>query len=132
MFLTNECDYAMRVIRALANGTKRTVKEIASEENIPERFAYKIIRKLRLAGYVRVTNGRFGGVSLRQPLETITLANLMNAIDSERYLNICLGNNSECVFKDNVSRKCAIHQELLRIQNLLMSALSSKTMDAML
>ena len=50
MFITRECDYAVRVIRALAGESRLSVSEICEKESITAPFAYKILKKLQEAG----------------------------------------------------------------------------------
>ena len=42
MLFTKESDYAIRVIRALQDGGKKTIKELCELEQIPSAFGYKI------------------------------------------------------------------------------------------
>lgn len=132
MFLTKECDYGVRVIRALADGKKKTVENIAKEEDIPKKYAYKIIKKLEKGGYVHSIRGRDGGYRLIKPLNTFTLVDVVVAVDSRRYVNECLREESTCQFKESPDRPCTVHVELSRLQDLIISELNSKTMDQVL
>ena len=49
MLITRECDYAVRVVRALAPGKRMSVGEICEKESITAPFAYKILKKLQKA-----------------------------------------------------------------------------------
>lgn len=129
MFLTKECDYGVRVIRALADGTKKTVEAIAIEEDIPKKYAYKIVKKLENGGYVASMRGRGGGYRLCKPLDTFTLVDIVLAVDSKRYVNECMREESNCQFKNHPERPCAVHKELNRLQDLIVAELSIKTMD---
>ena len=53
MFITRECDYAVRVIRALAGESRLSVNEICEKESITAPFAYKILKKLQKSKIVR-------------------------------------------------------------------------------
>ena len=132
MFLTKECDYGVRVIRALSDGSKKTVDIIASEQHIPKKYAYKIVKKLERGGYVCSIRGRGGGYRLHKPLNTFTLVDVVVAIDPTRYVNDCLREESSCVFKHNTDEKCLVHIELARLQDLVISSLNAKTMDQVL
>lgn len=46
MLFTKESDYAIRVIRALQDGGKKTIKELCELEQIPSAFGYKILQKM--------------------------------------------------------------------------------------
>ena len=132
MLLTKECDYGIRVIRALADGNKKTVELIATEEQIPPKYAYKIVKKLEQAGFVQSTRGRSGGYRLHKPLNSFNLVDVVLAIDSHRYVNECLRADSTCTFKTNPDQLCTVHIELKRVEILLISELGSKTMEEVL
>ena len=129
MLLTKECDYGVRAIRALRSGDKMTVKDICDKEHIPGQYAYKILKKLELARLVKGFRGRDGGYQLIKPLESITLLEIVSAIDNNLYLNECLREGVECAFKDRRHENvCSVHLELDRIQSVLTSELRRKTM----
>ena len=61
MIVTRETDYALRILRALEEGRSMTAGELAEEEELPQKFAYKILKKLHKAGYIRIRRGASGG-----------------------------------------------------------------------
>ena len=52
MLITRETDYALRILRSLAQGSCLTVGELAEKETLPLKFTYKIIKKLEKAGII--------------------------------------------------------------------------------
>ena len=132
MLLTRECDYGVRVVRALASGSKKTVDTIAAEELIPKKYAYKIIKKLEKAGIVQSLRGRSGGYLLLKSLDIISLLDIVSAVDANRYINECIKDDSLCPFKDHPTKTCSVHKEIERLQNLLEKELKSKPMSAIL
>ena len=128
MFLTKECDYGVRIIRTLADGTKKTVEAIAMEEDIPKKYAYKIVKKLEVGGFVSSMRGRGGGYRLHRPLDTFSLVDIVATLDAKRYVNECLREGSTCKFKG----ACTVHKELDRLQTLIMAELSTKSMAEVL
>ena len=59
--ITRETDYAIRLLRTLADEERHTAAEAAERELVPQPFAYKILKKLSKAGLVEVTPaGRSG------------------------------------------------------------------------
>ncbi|EJW97024.1 rrf2 family protein (putative transcriptional regulator), partial [gut metagenome] len=64
MFITRECDYAVRVIRALGGEARLSVGEICERESITAPFAYKILKKLQKAELVKGYRGVHGGYSM--------------------------------------------------------------------
>ena len=132
MFLTKECDYGVRVIRALSDGEKKTVETIATEQHIPKKYAYKIVKKLERGGFVHSIRGRGGGYRIQKSPDTFTLVDIVVAIDPERYVNECLRGESTCSFKNNPDGQCLVHTELAQVQELIISTLSAKTMAQIL
>jgi len=122
MFLTNECDYGIRIIRALASGEKSTAEEICAAESIPGQFAYKILKKLERAGWLRSSRGRDGGYWLVVPPDKLTVYDVVTSIDSNLFINECLRDEKTCV-RNHPSHPCAMHDELERIQNALVAEL---------
>ena len=64
MLISRETDYALRILRALSDGKKRSIEEICSLEATPKQFAYRIIKKLETAGWIIITRGAEGGCRL--------------------------------------------------------------------
>ena len=131
MFLTKECDYGVRIIRALSCGEKRIVESICEEEHIPGQYAYKILKKLERAGLVQSVRGRNGGYRLHKPLPQITLLDIVTAIDSNLYVNECLREGHDCV-NNRPDSPCTVHIELERVQQAVQDHLSENSMQVLI
>ena len=131
MFLTKECDYGVRIIRALSDGEKRIVESICEEEHIPGQYAYKILKKLERAGLVQGVRGRNGGYKLNKPLPQITLFDIVTAIDNNLYVFECLRKGHRCV-NNPTADFCSIHTEFDRVQQVLQSEMSRNSMQVLL
>jgi len=133
MLLTKECDYGVRIIRVLSDARKKTVKKICDTEYIPEKYAYKILKKLEKAGFVQSIRGRDGGYYLAKPLDTFTLYDIACAVDENLFVFECLRQEVNCPHKNpDISAPCTAHLEFERIQNILVSEMQSKTIQEML
>ena len=128
MFLTRECDYAIRVVRDLSNREMKPVKIICEREQIPHPFAYKILKKLEHAGIVNSYRGAVGGYQLAKAPESITLYDIVNAVDDNLFINECLQDGYVCTRYLN-GNSCGVHRELMRIQKLLKESLCEKTIE---
>ena len=122
MFLTKECDYGIRIIRALADGQKRTAEEICAIESIPGQFAYKILKKMERGGFLQSCRGRDGGYWLVRSLDEISIHDIIETIDEYLYLNECLREDRPCS-RNPKSAPCGVHNELMRIQEKLIKEL---------
>ena len=130
MFLTKECDYGVRIIRALSGGEKKIVETICETEHIPGQYAYKILKKLERAGLVQSIRGRNGGYLLQRPLSQITLLDIVSAIDSNLYVNECLREGHDCV--NNRETPCTVHIEFERIQLAMQAEMSQTSMQILI
>ncbi|MDD3139882.1 MAG: Rrf2 family transcriptional regulator [Lachnospiraceae bacterium] len=131
MLLTRESDYAVRIVRALKNGEKQPVKNICAEEDIPEPFTYKILKKLEKAGIVKAIRGAQGGYYLSRKINELTLEDIVMAIDSDLAITQCTTKNCECI-RNEILAPCTVHNELQRIQEILIKELKSKTLAEIL
>ena len=131
MLLTKECDYGVRIIRALAVGERRTVKYMCDTEHIPSQYAYKIVKKLERAGLVQSLRGRHGGYQLIKPLNSFSLYDVVIAIDENLFIFECLREDKFCTFK-NLEQTCTVHLEFERLQKLLIDEMCLKTMGEIL
>ena len=85
MRISARTDYAIRVLVELAADTSRplTCEGIASSQQIPYRFLKAVVRDLRQAGLVRSQRGCEGGYWLGRPAGSISLADVVAAVDGE-------------------------------------------------
>ena len=56
MLLTQETDYALRILRSLSTESVISVQRLAEQEDLPRHFAHKIAKKLEKAGIIRIHN----------------------------------------------------------------------------
>ena len=131
MFLTKECDYGVRIIRALSDGEKRIVESICEQEHIPGQYAYKILKKLERAGLVQGVRGRNGGYKLNKALPQISLFDIVTAIDSNLYVFECLRKGHKCV-NNPTGNCCSVHTELERVQQVLETEMKRNPMQILL
>ena len=132
MLITRECDYAVRVIRALSGEERLSVNDICEREEITAPFAYKILKKLQKAKIVRGYRGVHGGYSLKKSVSEITLLDVYLAIDPGMYIIECMNPKKKCCRDEKLDGGCEVHQELLRIQERLQDMLSERSLQEIL
>ena len=132
MLITRECDYAVRVIRALSGEERLSVNDICEREEITAPFAYKILKKLQKAKIVRGYRGVHGGYSLKKSVSEITLLDVYLAIDPGMYNIECMNPKKKCCRDEKLDGGCEVHQELLRIQERLQDMLSERSLQEIL
>jgi Rrf2 family protein len=87
MRISAKAEYACVAMLELAanfnDGQPVRVKAIAETHGIPQRFLVQILLQLKSAGLVLSLRGALGGYQLARSPETISLAQVINAIDRE-------------------------------------------------
>ena len=129
MLITRRSDYAMRICRVLHDGKVHNVREICQAEEIPKAFAYKILRELEMAGLVKSERGNQGGYYLNRPLSELTLYDVVNITEDDLALLHCM---KEDCNRNPDSMPCKVHQEIERIQKILIDELKKKTIEEIL
>ena len=77
-------EYAVRAAIGLAAGSREdshTARQLADSQHIPHRFLLNILADLRRHRIVTSRRGPDGGWRLARPAETITLADIVQAVD---------------------------------------------------
>lgn len=131
MLITRETDYALRLLRALLDGEKHTVPEMAQSEGIPPSFAYQIVRKLSDAGLVQVFRGQQGGCCLKGDLRQTSLRDLMETMGDRDPLCPCTAPDHVCAWRAQHGC-CAVHTQLQSLQDGLTARLRALTLHQLL
>ncbi|MEG1010674.1 MAG: Rrf2 family transcriptional regulator [Ruthenibacterium sp.] len=119
MHITQESDYAVRMIYCLAKcGCRRDARAISEEMNVSLRFSLKILGKLVASKLVESYKGNRGGYELAHSPAEITLLDVIAAVEGPYRLSRCLGDAGAaecnrgasgcCVFRgvfDEISRE---------------------------
>ena len=131
MLFTRECDYAVRIIRALSGGGIVSVQDISAKEDITVSITYKITRKLEKAGMIESYRGSNGGYALKTPLDQMTLYDVFMVIDPNLLITECAGHSHTCS-RNTGEHVCLVHGEFCRLQYLIMEELKAKPLSAFL
>lgn len=128
MLFTRECDYAVRIIRALSGGGIVSVQDISAREDISVSITYKITRKLEKAGLIESYRGSSGGYALKMPLDHLTLYDVFTVIDPELLITECAGHSHNCS-RNTGEHVCLVHGEFCRLQQMMMQELRSRPLS---
>jgi Rrf2 family protein len=131
MFISRECDYAIRILRQLADGRKKNTEDICAREKIPTPFAYKILKKLEKSGFVQAFRGARGGYVLIMDPGGFSLYDIFTALGEQVELTACLKEGFECPM-NLPEKKCGVHKEYIRLQALLLTGMKEKKMKELL
>lgn len=126
--ITRQADYALRATMEVARmdfGERTPTATIAEAQNIPLPFLAKIVSQLVVRGILEATRGASGGVSLARPADTITMLEVVEAIDGPITINRCTRDPSVCEF----SATCPFCEIFTDAQQMLVDRLSSTTLS---
>src|SRR5262245_11770129 len=88
MKISAQEEYGVRCLLRLArNGPREswTIPEIAEAEGLSPAYAAKLLRILRLAGFIEACRGRTGGYHLARPAAEIRLSDVLLALGEPMY-----------------------------------------------
>lgn len=92
MRLSNFADYAVVTMSAAARhcGTARvSAADLAAETGLPVPTVQKLVSKLSAAGLLRSVRGAGGGLQLARPPASITLADIVEAVEGPIAMAAC-------------------------------------------
>ncbi len=124
MQITRASEYAIRGVLYLSSqpeGSTCLLSEISERQKIPPSFLSKIFQNLSRAGIVSSSRGTGGGFALIKHPRDITLLDVLQAIEGEISLNICLSNGETCENRPT----CPVHEIWREAQEQLLSLLKS-------
>jgi len=129
--ITRETDYAIRALLRLAQqgeGAVVSTTILAHEMDIPYRFLRRILLKVCATGLVRSVRGKQGGLRLCQSPDTVTLLDIVRAVDEASILlNICLTDEHHCPRDET----CVVHEVLGTIQEEVHRRFAGVTLGAL-
>jgi Rrf2 family protein len=125
--LTRRGDYGIRAMLALARtpeGQRVSVSTIAADHRIPVRFLPSAMADLVAAGLVEGTTGRTGGYRLARTASTITLLDVIEAVEGDPRRTTCVLRGSPCL----ASGACDVHAVFAAAQEALLERLAATTL----
>ncbi len=127
MRITQESDYALRILTALAGHDKVIDASSLSEETfVTPKFTLKILHKLVGAGLVSSFKGVKGGYLLKASPENITLRKVIELIDGPIVIVRCLETGEGCSLNQDKTA-CIYHHIFNTVSNEVSKKLGSIT-----
>ena len=130
MLITREMDYAVRVVRALKDGTKVSASEVAKKEHLPQAITYKVLNSLLKSKLIGSMRGVNGGYYLKCDLANMTLYDICVALGEDMSITECVREGYDCI--NNRCGECVLNKEFSRIQSSLNRELQMTTLDKLL
>lgn len=127
MRLTAFTDYGLRALMRLAGDPDRsfTTEEMAREFAISRNHLTKVVRDLASAGYVKTQRGAGGGFRLARAPESITLGEVVRALEERHALVECFRQDGgACVLMP----RCRLKKRLAAAREAFLRELDATTL----
>lgn len=127
--LTRKTDYALRALLYLKENDDRIVptKEVAEKLGIPYKFLTQIFLNLIRGGLVSSERGSKGGMKLKVKPNSISLLDVIEAMEGPFVIHNCLSEaKEECFFNND----CPVREKLRKIETQTRNILSKTTLKS--
>ena len=124
--LSKKADYALIAVRHLAlksGPSSASAREIAEQYDIPIELMAKVLQRLVRAGLLISTQGTRGGYTLSRPSVTISIADVIEAIDGPFTVTACSSEKNDC----EQFARCNVRDPLQRVRERILTALGECT-----
>jgi FeS assembly SUF system regulator len=129
--LSKKADYALIAMKHLARkasgAASTSAREIAEQYDIPIELMAKVLQRLVRTGLLLSTQGTRGGYMLSRSSRTISVADVIQAIDGPFTVTACSTVNNDC----DQYNKCSIRDPLWQIKERIVATLDTVTLAQM-
>src|SRR5258708_10866169 len=123
--LSKKADYALMAMKHLAlksdsAPSSTSAREIAEQYDIPIELMAKVLQRLARSGLLTSHQGTRGGYTLSRPTASISVADIIQAIDGPLTVTACSTQDEAC----EQFEKCNVRDPLWRIKDRILAALA--------
>lgn len=108
-------------------GTVASTKEISEVFGMPAELLAKVLQRLSKRDLLRAHQGRGGGYSLVRPIETVSITEVVEAIEGPLAVTVCLkeGGEERC----DMFEYCTLKSPIEQFQDRLIELFNTVTVD---
>ena len=128
--LSKKADYALIAMKHLAQkagAPSTSAREIAEQYDIPIELLAKVLQRLVRTGLLASTQGTRGGYTLSRAAKSISIADVIQAIDGPFTVTACSTEKHDC----EQYSKCSVRDPLWQIRERIVAALGTVTLSEM-
>jgi Rrf2 family protein len=125
MLLTHETDYALMCVIHLARYGHASTAEIARRLGLSASFLSNIVGALTRSGITVTRRGSAGGVSLSRPASSISVLDVVEAVQGRLAVNACMARPPQC----DLWQDCELRHLFAGVQETLRSQLEVRMGD---
>ncbi|MBS4033065.1 MAG: Rrf2 family transcriptional regulator [Ignavibacterium sp.] len=135
MKFSSQEEYGLRLLLRIgkdSSGNGMTIPELSDQEKLSEANVGKILRLLRLAGFVESSRGQTGGYKLARPSNEILVGDILTSLGGKLYEStFCdLHSGVESICTNSID--CSIRSLWKTVQTMLDGLLSKITLQDLL
>src|SRR3982751_4357602 len=128
--LSKKADYALMAMKHLACKTEAgssstSAREIAEQYDIPIELMAKVLQRLARRGLLTSHQGTRGGYTLSKPMASISVADIIQAIDGPLTVTACSTEDEQC----GQFAKCSVRDPLWKIKDRIVAALATCSLE---
>ena len=105
-----------------------SLAEIAAEEDLPRAYLEQLVVSLREAGLVTSTRGAHGGYELGRAPESISMADVLRALEGPIAPMLCATDDPEHGVLCDRSARCTVNVLWVRVRDAISGTLESMTL----
>lgn len=124
--LSRKADYALLILQYLHSRQSGNAREIAEQFGLSRAFVANILKELGGKGFVSSTRGVKGGYVLARASATVTLAELIEAMEEGFKLTVCTDHSPAGAC--DVAHVCPVRAPMAEIHRRIMDTLRGVTL----
>ena len=132
--MSKKCKYAIKALIELAKlGKEQSMftRDIAKNQNIPQKFLEQILTELKQGGFVTSRKGYGGGIKLKRPAKEITVADVYRQFDGAIALVPCVAYDlyekcDDCIDES----RCTLRREFSKIKEQARDVMKKTTIHS--
>jgi Rrf2 family protein len=125
MIYSATTEYAIRALAHMATlepGERILARDLAEATGVPRQFLGKILHRLARLGMLDSAKGRGGGFRYQRPPEEISLAEVVESVEGEDIMRLCVLGLAECTD----TQPCPMHDQWIQFRDRLGDNLKAK------
>ncbi|MCD1126840.1 Rrf2 family transcriptional regulator [Jinshanibacter sp. LJY008] len=139
-FVSSGVEYALHCLLYISqrDGVKEAnVRDLAELQGVPVDFLAKIFTRLKKSGIVNSTEGARGGFHLARSPESISVKDVIEAVDGDKALFECKEIRERCAVFDRQAPQwategvCSIHRIMLDAEQAMRQVFSQHTLASL-
>ena len=130
MRLTHLADYAVVIMTAAARrdaGERLSATDLSEDTGVPLPTAQKLMGRLASAGLLTSVRGAGGGFALARPVDAISLAEIVEAVEGPIAMTMCSEGRSDCA----LDAHCRIKPHMNVVGDAVRGALGAVTLQSL-